>query len=507
MHGHQIEPIADHASRAAGSALRTLLLAAYGVLLLRTAWDGDDAWITYRSVENWVQGRGLTWNPGQRVQVFTHPLWMLIVAGCHRLTGEFFFTVKALSIALSLAAAAIVSRLVLRELGAACLALAVFLLSKSYVDYSTSGLENPLTHLLLAWGAAEALRTTPRGASLAACCGLALLNRMDCGLLFLPLLARLAWRSAPARSTAWVLAAFAPLALWLAFATFYFGAPLPNSAYAKLNHDVPRAAVVAQGGEYALDLLRRDPLAATVLLAGFALAWRDASAGRRALLRGAALYCAYVLWIGGDFMAGRMFSAPLLAATIALAHRLSESPRLAWAGLATAAAVGLASPGTPMRTGQHFGERLDFVPENGIADERAFYYRFTSLLAYDGRRTLPDHPLAQAGHELAQRAGGERRVVAHENMGFLAYFAGPNVHVVDRLALTDPFLARLPPAVEPRWRPGHLRRELPARYLETLESGANRLQSPELAAAYERVRLLTTGPLWSRERWRALFAE
>ena len=51
------------------------LVALFVVVLLRTAWLSEDAYFTFRSVENWVYGYGARWNVGERVQVYTHPLW------------------------------------------------------------------------------------------------------------------------------------------------------------------------------------------------------------------------------------------------------------------------------------------------------------------------------------------------------------------------------------------------------------------------------------------------
>ena len=58
-------------------AIASLVLLAVGV---RLAWLGDDAFITLRSVENWVTGNGMRWNADERVQTFTHPLWMMLLA-------------------------------------------------------------------------------------------------------------------------------------------------------------------------------------------------------------------------------------------------------------------------------------------------------------------------------------------------------------------------------------------------------------------------------------------
>ena len=59
---------------------RTLLngaLALFGVVLVRTAWLCDDAYINFRTVDNFLHGYGLRWNVAERVQTFTDPLWVL----------------------------------------------------------------------------------------------------------------------------------------------------------------------------------------------------------------------------------------------------------------------------------------------------------------------------------------------------------------------------------------------------------------------------------------------
>src|SRR5664280_151358 len=49
--------------------------------ILANAWIVDDAYITFRSIWNVHHGFGLRWNPSERVQTYTHPLWMLLISG------------------------------------------------------------------------------------------------------------------------------------------------------------------------------------------------------------------------------------------------------------------------------------------------------------------------------------------------------------------------------------------------------------------------------------------
>ena len=47
----------------------------------------DDAFITFRAAENLADGRGASFNPGERVQTCTTPLYVLLLAGGRRVTG------------------------------------------------------------------------------------------------------------------------------------------------------------------------------------------------------------------------------------------------------------------------------------------------------------------------------------------------------------------------------------------------------------------------------------
>jgi len=63
-----------------------------------------------------VLGLWLAWNVGERVQAYTHPLWMFVISAGVYFTHEFYFTSLALSILVSLAAAAVLARFVATNL-------------------------------------------------------------------------------------------------------------------------------------------------------------------------------------------------------------------------------------------------------------------------------------------------------------------------------------------------------------------------------------------------------
>ena len=80
------------------------LIFLYLIIVFITAWLSDDAYITFRSIDNFINGFGLTWNIGERVQAYTHPLWMFLISGLYVLTNEFYFTSISISVGISLLA-------------------------------------------------------------------------------------------------------------------------------------------------------------------------------------------------------------------------------------------------------------------------------------------------------------------------------------------------------------------------------------------------------------------
>ena len=196
------------------------------------------------------------------------------------------------------------------------------MLSKAFVDYSTSGLENALTHLLLAlflWvflRRAVTLRTLFWLSLLTAA---AAVNRLDSVLLFAPplLYAAVLLRRQWLRALGVLALGMAPLLAWELFSIIYYGFPLPNTFYAKLNTGLPLSAQMQQGIFYLLHSTGADPLTMVAIVAGVTLPWLRRTWRQAAVAVGIAFYLLYVVRIGGDFMAGRFLSAPLLASAAA----------------------------------------------------------------------------------------------------------------------------------------------------------------------------------------------
>ncbi|MGC4085121.1 MAG: hypothetical protein QM736_24140 [Vicinamibacterales bacterium] len=484
-----------------------VLLGVYVVVLLRTAWLGDDAFITLRTVDNFVNGYGMRWNVAERVQSFTHPLWFFVLAVPYSVTREPYFTVYALTFATSIATFWLALKRVASGTTAACVAGAALVCSKAFVDYSTSGLENPLSHLLVVllllsfWQVQRDGKHLTRLWTLGS---LLALTRLDLSLIAAPVLVagslRFTWRDVVKPAAAGLL----PVVAWELFSVVYYGVPFPNTAYAKLQTGISAASLAGQGLLYLVDAVSTDPVTPLAIAVGSAIVWRIGAREDRAVLLGVLLYVAYVVRVGGDFMTGRFLTVPVIAVVATWARRARTLPVSA-AGAAAAALVtfGLfATTRPPLTSGldTFIMNAVEGLSPSGVADERAFYYRYTGLLRWSRERPLPWN--AQVERGLALRAAPT--VLTETNVGFIGYYAGPGSTIIDEYGLCDPLLARLP--VEGEWRIGHFYRPAPPGYADSIREDRNRIVDPALARRYELIRRLTRDPLWSRRRWRAILA-
>jgi arabinofuranosyltransferase len=476
------------------SWIRTAFLVLIGVLILRTAWIADDAYITFRTIDNWSLGYGPVWNISERVQAYTHPLWMLVLALLHSVTGELYYTCLVLSLVVSLAAA---GRLLWKVEGERLVLIGLLMCCcKAYIDYSTSGLEDPLSHLLIV--AAGLSLLTPnaeivhlrRSTLLVALAGT---TRLDLLILLGPALL-FQWQSLRGSTGRWqaVLVGLLPLLLWESFATLYYGHPLPNSALAKLGAR-PWTELAPKGVLYLWNSLRWDPILLMTLTLGFVPAlgslrsdWRPSGG----LALGGILSLFYVVSVGGDFMSGRFLTGPFVLALVLLAHS-RDLPDLPLRLLgAVALCQGILHPLSPWRSGTEF-THYDW-DDAAIADERGYYYADTGLLKLwaDGRDPI------QPGRRTPPE---DRRVVVMETVGVDGYTAGPEVHIIDQMALGDPLLSRMA-CTDDHARIGHYKRLAPEGYIQSLQQGQNLIVDPQTKALFSRVQTLTRGDILDGER-------
>ncbi len=488
-----------------GLPIWVVIVAVTGFAAVATmnAWISDDAYITLRTVDNLVHGLGARWNIGERVQAYTHPLWLLLLAGPYAISREPYFTTVAVSLGVSVVAVAVVALRSGVGPAAGCAAVALFASSRAFVDYSTSGLENPLTHLvvalfLLAYWRDQTGRHVLRLTLLASA---GMLCRMDLALVVLPPVLFIVASRWSLRTVLQVCGGLTPVLTWEVFSIVYYGVPFPNTAYAKLGTGISTAALVGQGFLYFANAWRADRLTLLVLAAGLLVPSRDRQMADWPIRTGVALYLGYIVWIGGDFMSGRFLTGPFLVAVMRLARWLDRAPLGLPAGVSVAAVALAALSPCPPFLGDHnyrWREPTSTASQpNGINDEHRFYWQSTGLFSPDRERAEPQWAnhgrlLRQSGQTMARRG----------NVGMFGYYAGPQVHIIDAYALGDPLLARLP--LVPGWRIGHYQRWLPRGYRETISLGRNVIEDPGVHEYYDHLSTIVRGPLWTGRRWRAI---
>jgi len=472
-------------------------------VVIPTAWVCDDAYISLRVADNVLQGYGLRWNVAERVQVFTHPLWLFLLIAAHAILKKSILTLVVPGILCTFFAVFALCRFVKEEI-AMVVAVLLLLLSRTFMDFSTSGLENSLSYLLLILFCAEAYRG--RAGRLFLFAGLMLLNRMDSLFLIVPGVLWLLWEQRKTGTVKFFILGMTPLIAWLVFSTIYYGAPLPNTYYAKLGAGIPAGDYLRQGFVYFSDVWISEPVLLAVMAAGSAAGFFAGGPGRF-LAAGIALNCCYVLWIGGDFMSARFLTADYVAAVLIISKILAD--RAAALPLAARRALGVGGPVAALvlvailnvHTVPQKGTASDFIRASGIADERAVYFRDCSLFGQAKDDFEVHFQWAEDGRALQKTGSGAP--VTRSNIGFLGYYAGPAVYIIDKDALTDAFLARLP-AQRP-WRIGHFSRTLPGGYAESVSDGVNRIRNARVGVLLERIFLMTRAQLWSIKRWVAIF--
>ena len=303
----------------------------------------DDAFISLRYAQNLVDGHGLVYNPGERVEGYTNLAWTLLLAvplaleldpvGSSALLG-------VVHLLAALGAAAVVGRLVAGNTLWALVPPLFIVLDPFASLEAVEGLETAMYMAVLAAGLALFVRESsdparsPRHhlASSLVFAGAVLIRPeapllpalLHLGLLGHTAVARRA--DAPRQLLASVVAGLpvaAVLAALTAWRLTYYGEPLPNTFYAKTG-----AAGFAEGSHYMWVHATDHPGVWLLLLFGVVLGLRQRTGA--ALAVATVGFLTYVASVGGDFKPTGRFILPVTAWMAALgALALSRrGPRL-----------------------------------------------------------------------------------------------------------------------------------------------------------------------------------
>lgn len=406
----------------------------------------DDEMISMRYARNLAAGEGAVWNPGgEKVEGYSNPLWVLLMAGIHLvglpppLTGLAVQVFGLLLLALNLEVLRRLARAVAPQfpnagLWAALLAALYFPLNL----YAMLGFEVSAVALLFStaalWavGAAQEGRP-PVGALFLLGAGTWL--RLDMAAAYVVLLAcALLWDPSNRRRTLWLGAGIliAALGTQTALRLFYYGQWLPNPYFLKMT-GYPIHLRVVRGALVLWDFLWRSNLVPFLLALGYPFFKRDRKLWLLAALPAGQML--YSIYVGGDswefWGLGNRFVLPamplvllLLVLTAAegfaalVRWRPETRRRAGWlaAGLAALLMLNLNSPYAVASVGQWLSlQPLLDVPSNQRQLEAG---RFIQSV------TRPD------------------AVVAVAWGGIVPYYTG--MTCVDLTGKNDPVIARLP---------------------------------------------------------------
>ena len=496
--------------------LSVLFLLLFVVVFIRNAWVVDDAYITFRTVDNFINGYGLTWNVHERVQVYTHPMWMFLISIFYWLSGDIFYTAIGLSLGLCLAVVAL-AWVYLKRWGEWRLPLLLLLMmaSKAVMDYTSSGLENPLSYLLAMLFFAEyLLRGEPSGPRsrrslffLFFVASLAFFTRVDTLIIYLPALLHLLVVNAPVlrmRIVPLLLLATLPATLWELFSLFYYGFPFPNTAYAKvITAGFPFDDKYERGVEYLKAAVSCDGLAFIVCLFALVEAVRRRCTPAMACLCGALLYGCYVVVAAAaaTHMAGRFFALPFFVSFVAFVFVVESKKDLAFFVLLTVVFV-MWNPMAPTKMGTK-DYKYEKRSSSCVDTNWHVHMEGMALKNFKKHRTLPFHDWLEDGKKFARNKKADIHLggaLGGEAIGYFGFGAGPKKIVIDYVGLGDPLLARLPPVYSHVEKSGHHYRYVPKGYIKSLKSMKNHIEDPNLERYYEALVSITRGDLLSLHR-------
>ena len=451
--GLALRPQSSPRTRFVAALSFSVCIAVWVVLAWQQRWVCDDAFISFRYARNWAEGKGLVWNPGERVEGYTNFLWTALIAGMLRLHADPVASVVGLGFASALVALALCWKLS-RELspgpGALLVAPSVVLLAGNHLfaQFTTSGLETMFAATLSLFALERAINDRLLSAGFAGV--LATMAHPDHALAYAALFFALCLDPAARRGGVkglitfvrpYVVPFFVLYVPYFVCKALYYGSFVPNTYYTKS----AGSDYFSQGVTYLLISVASLGFLGTLPLAVASLFMLRNSLLVRYMALLGPTYLFYVAKIGGDFMLGRLLVLLLLPLAVLLdagAQALfARGGRSRFGGLLGCAAAGSLLISLPIVR--------PFEKYNHVADEQTFY-RLQDLRADAVVSQLTD--MARSLQlALARVSGPDLPTMVTGCVGIVGYLTG--LRIIDSYGLTDPHVARQP--IAERGRPGH----------------------------------------------------
>ena len=503
------------------STVKAICFVIFSVIIIAQSWIADDSYHAFVMTKNFMNGYGLVYNIGERVNAATCPLMLLLVTALSCLTRHIELTAIAIGVVNSMISFGLIIRHI-KSKSLMILATLICCLSYGFIAYTTSGLETSLIYLIQILYFDYVINHKGKYSFKQLCyiallCSLSLLTRFDtCFLMFFPT-AYIFLRKKECSICKMLLAGFLglqPFFAWLVFSVIYYGYPFPNTYYVKVRIDLPLVDYLAKGFNYFKVNLLCDPVTLIIILIALGVIICKGDSLRRMTAVGMIMKLVYILRIGGDFMLGRHL-AGLFIVSVYLIFDYAESSKLY--DKKKLAIVGGIIP-VIFIAGLMISP-LVLYPFNEIADERAIYIPYTSLhTIIKSEITKENYPLKKYSHiikDVEERIEmGYKGDILYFAPGILVYNYGDRIRMTDQAALADPLLPYTGVDWErsydvslgqDKWRIGHLQRAIPDGYRESLHQNANLITDPETRELYDKILLVIRGEVFTRERFIAIW--
>lgn len=383
----------------------------------------DDAFISYRYVSNFIQGHGLVFNSGERVEGYTNFLWIILLSIFAKLGLDMIVISKILGIT-----SGVVSLFLLYRISSSFFSkeewlfalFPPFLLTTvgAFAYWSISGLETAFFVMMILLSVYLYLGDSRLWAVSTVVCTLI---RPEGVLIFgILILHESFFRKDSLRQSLFDLAGFVLLLLpFLIFKLFYYGDILPNPFYAKTGFSIE---YVKSGLEYFWLFLRHYGLWGVLYLLPILFYKSLASRGRLLVLL-VYLYTLYVILIGGDVLKVHRFFLPVLSFLFLL---LTLCAKTLYDRFKNHLKIKIAGAIVLLSVSAIFF----FLPRHWILDVREAEENLVDKMRLMG--------------EYLKKYYGPDFSIAVTTIGSLAYYSGTEVRVIDMLGLTNRYISRHP---------------------------------------------------------------
>lgn len=426
------------------------------------SWVLDDAFIYFRYIDNLIfLNRGLVYNPGEFVEGFSSPFWVICLSLLRNLGLTYWTIIRFVGIS-AYGVFWVLLVVTNRKLSgntdkpAVNVPLIYLTFCYSVMSYFTSGTETPL--VLLCAGFYACFILFPESRILQILVGITPLIRHEMLLAFAPVLL---WRFLNRKRVPWpmLLTCLISFGSWLIFRIIYYADLLPNTFYLK------NEVSILQGFYYLLDTIL--PYFTIPFLLFFFIAFKflkreegDTTVFRTErllMVAAAALVALYVIKVGGDARHFRFLAFPFCLVVISTGGLLERifAPKeqvnkyLYGIAFTLAVAVFLCYPRQLLNHPVLKSQDLEHRQFMKITESAVFRMnKMLPSLFSSGREV--EHEAEKREWALRKKSIPQSEVVTL-NICFDAY-EKYDTFVISSFGLTDPFLAR---TKMPSIRPAH----------------------------------------------------